>query len=119
MSWTKLKKESDVDCNGWSHLAEQLPYIDYADVHILPAAHQLLYGVVKKFLSLLLPKTLPPAAERPGHVLTHEARRLLIERGKHILVPADFGRPYKYACHPAIADSAIADKTCPSSSTDV
>ena len=38
---------------------EQLPYADYNNLFLVPICHAILYGSVKTFLNLILPRAAP------------------------------------------------------------
>ena len=55
---------------------------------VVPAAHALLYGLVRCFVGALF------SSEQPW-ALTDEQKKLMRERARHLFVTTDFGRRYK------------------------
>ena len=80
-------------CHGVSPLVKLLPYADYNNLFLVPICHALLYGSVKTFLNLILPRT-APSPHKSYHV-SPDHRQLLKQRSKEVLVTADFGRPFR------------------------
>ena len=69
-----------------------LPYADHKNLFLVPICHALLYGSVKTFLNLILPRTVP-SSYKSYHV-SSDHRQLLKQRSREVLVTADFGRPF-------------------------
>lgn len=85
------KLGAELGCKGENVFAS-LPHVDLQNFFLVPAAHALLYGVVKRFVQTILGKFKGTSA---AHVLSSKDKGLLRVRASHISVTADFGRRYR------------------------
>lgn len=83
---------SELGCKG-VNVFSLLPHVDLQNFFLVPAAHALLYGVVKRFIKSILEKAKAGASEL--HHLTLKAKSIMRSRASHISVTADFGRRYR------------------------
>jgi len=85
------KLGAELGCKG-ANVFASLPHVDLQNFFLVPAAHALLYGVVKQFVQTILGKFKGTSA---AHVLSSRDKALLRARASHISVTADFGRRYR------------------------
>jgi hypothetical protein len=60
-----------IGCHGYSIFRSMLPYIDYANLFVLPLWHAMLYGLVKNFFETILEGS---GVNAEWYVVTKEAR---------------------------------------------
>jgi hypothetical protein len=89
-------RHSHMGAKGYSIIHALLSYVSYNNLWLVPIAHTLYYGVVKAFVSHLL-RPLPSRASGAGipNIISRQARKVIQQRGSHMLLTSDFGRPYK------------------------
>ena len=81
--------------HGVSCVPQELSYVSYSNIWLVPVCHSLLYGVVRDFCnSAMRPVTLSRGELWPDTAITTENRRWIRLQAGHILVPTDFGRGY-------------------------
>lgn len=81
---------TDLGCHGTSPFVQQLPYVDYTNLFVVPIAHAGLLGVVKDFWCHLL----KVSKQREWYVISAEARKVLQARAAGLVATCDFGRMY-------------------------
>jgi hypothetical protein len=85
-----LRLATDLGTHGSSPFVQQLDYVDYNNLFVVPVAHAGLLGVVKDFWYHLL----QTGRGVPAYVISGEARRVLQERASCMVPTCDFGRQY-------------------------
>eukprot|EP00798_Chlamydomonas_sp_ICE-L_P009243 gene9243-16393_t len=72
----ELEDAKTAGCKGLCVLPLILPYVDYNNFFIVPAAHALLYGVVKSFVQHMF-RTIPKGEVNcPSDALSHKVRSM-------------------------------------------
>ena len=85
------KLATERGCKG-ANVFASLPHVDIQNFFLVPAAHALLYGVVKRFVQTILGKF---KGTSPQHLLSSKEKAVMRGRAAHISVTADFGRRYR------------------------
>ena len=86
-------KPAEVGCHGLSEVIRALPYLRYTTAFQIGIFHILLYGVVRDFVGLILPKK--PAVMKEGWSFDQDARNIIQRRATRINLSADFNRTYR------------------------
>lgn len=93
---------TDVGCHGTSPFVEQLQYVDYNNLFVVPVAHAGLLGVVKDFWCHVLKvgskkrqrQQQQQQRQQEWWVISTEARKVLQQRAAGLAATCDFGRMY-------------------------
>jgi hypothetical protein len=86
----------EAGCTGRCLFVKHLSYVDHNNLFLVPVAHTFLFGIVKKFWGLLLPKA-PTKVDKDQQwrVLKSKERELMHERAANITATLEFGRTYR------------------------
>jgi len=87
---------SELGCKGMSFFINKVHYLSYNNFFIVPIAHALLYGVVKKFIEhLFRPIRVDESGVLPWDIIPQDKRKDIERRAKDVHVPSDFGKTYR------------------------
>ena len=82
-------------CHGRSLLSTELPYTSRNNLHVIPLAHALCYGVMKDFLKYLCGSQKSGKAPGSQGILSSAAKKVMRQRAADIVPTLDFNRPYR------------------------
>lgn len=83
---------SKMGCKG-VNVFSLLPNVDLQNFFLVPAAHSLLYGVVRRFVKMMTEKPRSPA--QALFTVSSKDKSIMRDRASHIEVTSDFGRRYR------------------------